>query len=258
MKSLVTFIAVIALAAPVFATVDIVCDATGPGEFTISYENASEDLAGISLIVTLTGGDGALNACGDATATAPFNTHIDYWNTTGGTPVLGVGCPVGAVGVAGLPTFSSTSFAISTGVLEDPPAGAPADGGAKHVICTIQLTGTTDTTVTMTADVDRGGCVGTSTNEVVAAFSAPCLVVFGDPEPACWAFPTQCHGDGNGDGNVDTVDFPEFRDGFGSCAPAVAYTDNICADYNHDGCIDTVDFPEFRDNFGGSPPADCP
>ena len=78
------------------------------------------------------------------------------------------------------------------------------------------------------------------------------------PYPACWDYAAQCHGDYNEDDDVDTVDWPTFRDGFGRFYPHPIYTVNACADHDRDGDIDTVDWPHFRDNFGGTPAADCP
>lgn len=79
--------------------------------------------------------------------------------------------------------------------------------------------------------------------------------------PPCWNSLTQCHGDTNGDGHVDTLDWPIFRDSFGK-----NYWDhwndgagpyNPCADFNRDGQIDTEDWPALRDNWGKSVPEDC-
>jgi parallel beta-helix repeat protein len=76
--------------------------------------------------------------------------------------------------------------------------------------------------------------------------------------PPCWSCPSQCHADSEGcDRDVDTVDWPYFRDGFGKSFPNPVYISNACGDYNHDGAIDTVDWPQFRDWFGKTPPADC-
>ena len=75
--------------------------------------------------------------------------------------------------------------------------------------------------------------------------------------PGCWNCATQCHGDADCDGDVDTGDWPAFRDGFAKSFPCEGYIANSCGDYDHDGDIDTEDWPEFRDNFGTSPPADC-
>ena len=73
--------------------------------------------------------------------------------------------------------------------------------------------------------------------------------------PACWDYLTQCHGDTDGDGDVDTVDWPIFRDSFGYAYPTAEY--HPCGDMDHDGDVDTVDWPAFRDNFGYASPADC-
>lgn len=79
--------------------------------------------------------------------------------------------------------------------------------------------------------------------------------------PACWDYPTQCHGDTDGDGDVDTVDWPIFRNGFkGDPYPDAAYMANACADLDRDGDVDTEDWPLFRNTFkgpGGVAAADC-
>ena len=74
--------------------------------------------------------------------------------------------------------------------------------------------------------------------------------------PPCWDYSTQCHGDTDDDGDIDTVDWPIFRDAFGHAYPAAQY--HPCADLDHDGDVDTADWPEFRDNFGFPAAADCP
>ena len=73
--------------------------------------------------------------------------------------------------------------------------------------------------------------------------------------PWCWECLTHCHGDTDCDGDVDTVDWPIFRDAFGYSYPATQY--HPCGDMDHDGDVDTVDWPEFRDHFGYAAPADC-
>jgi len=73
--------------------------------------------------------------------------------------------------------------------------------------------------------------------------------------PDCWD-ETQCYGDANGDGFVDTLDWPAYRDSFYKCYPDPNY--NPCADFNRDGCVNTEDWPPFRDWFYQSVPDDCP
>jgi len=70
----------------------------------------------------------------------------------------------------------------------------------------------------------------------------------------CWQCPTQCHGDTNCDGFVDTDDWPPFRDFYQQSWPDYDH----CGDFNRDGIINTDDWPAFRDNFQTAPPADCP
>ena len=77
------------------------------------------------------------------------------------------------------------------------------------------------------------------------------------PYPACWDYASQCHGDYDGDGDVDTVDWPIFRDAFGYSYPHPVYVLNACGDHDRDGDIDTADWPEFRDNFGRVPASNC-
>jgi len=75
--------------------------------------------------------------------------------------------------------------------------------------------------------------------------------------PSCWNCRTQCHGDSDCSGFVDTRDFPPYRDGFMKSYPHPVYIANVCGDWKRDGIISTLDFPEYRDWFFKSPPADC-
>ncbi len=72
---------------------------------------------------------------------------------------------------------------------------------------------------------------------------------------SAWHSATQCYGDGNGDGYVDTVDWPAFRDAFGWAYPAASY--DVRGDLDRDGDVDTSDWPVFRDHFGWPAPQDC-
>lgn len=225
MKHCVTWITLLALTAPVFAqTINITLVDNGNGSFTIGYNTADDgfgpiDVAGVSLVMTLSGGNGVLEACGDAVAASPFNANIEYfYKLHPSTPVLGAGCPVGAVGGPGLPIFPATSFAISTGVLGTPaPAGAPAAGGD---ICTIQLVGTTETTVTLSADIDRGGIVGVGGVQLTPSFPLPTVFIC-----SSFCFPgATC---GGNSGNQQADDFVAF--GAPSC---------WCEQYHCDGDAD--------------------
>jgi hypothetical protein len=83
--------------------------------------------------------------------------------------------------------------------------------------------------------------------------------------PACWDYPTQCHGDVNDDAYLDLSDFYALRDSWGCtkdvpCGAGKAY--NPCADTNRDGVIGLPDFYQTRDNWGTTgvyapPDANC-
>jgi hypothetical protein len=75
--------------------------------------------------------------------------------------------------------------------------------------------------------------------------------------PACWDFETQCNGDTDGDGDVDTTDWPNFRDSFAKNINDHPEDYEPCADFDRDGDVDTTDWPQFRDNFAQVPAADC-
>ena len=75
--------------------------------------------------------------------------------------------------------------------------------------------------------------------------------------PPCWRCDTQCQGDFDCDGDVDTVDWPTFRDAWSTQYPEPRY--NPCGDMDRDGDIDTVDWPGFRDHWQMEPlPGGCP
>ena len=75
--------------------------------------------------------------------------------------------------------------------------------------------------------------------------------------PNCWNCPTQCHGDADCSGYVDTADFAPFRDGFLTSYPDPVYIANVCGDFTRDGNINTADFGPYRDNFLTSPDPNC-
>jgi len=103
---------------------------------------------------------------------------------------------------------------------------------------------------------DSGGSAAEAGGIIAAGGQEPILT--GGEYPACWDYPTQCYGDADGSGSVDTPDWPVFRDGFSSSYPDTFYINCACADFDRDGDIDSADWPEFRDWFSKQPPADCP
>jgi hypothetical protein len=124
-------------------------------------------------------------------------------------------------------------------------------------LLTIVVSTTVDCNMTITGNGTRGNVVDydAAEMEVGEDLTYTGCSLAGPTWPECWGYLTQCHGDTDGDVDVDTVDWPKFRDSFGKAYPHVDY--DPCADFDRDGDVDTVDWPEFRDNFGGTPAADC-
>ncbi len=159
----------------------------------------------------------------------------------------------GTLGSAAVTVELASLYTDDVNYNGDPNYGYGMQPGASGQLLTVTVSG--GCTLSIAENAARAGIVMENPDESPNVTITGVAITCG---PACWGYPTQCHGDADGDGDVDTVDWPDFRDGFGKSDPDPDYLANICADYDHDGDIDTVDWPEFRDNFGTNPPADCP
>jgi alpha-tubulin suppressor-like RCC1 family protein len=183
-----------------------------------------------------------------ASSTA-VNNNILWENNSGGTQLFGVsGTDFSFIqhvdtGNPGFVDYGSDDFHLEFGSVCIDAGAPPASSYAGE------------------EDIDNGprvvGLIGSTPTVDIGADEASCS---DDSYPECWNYPTQCHADADGDGDVDTVDWSQYRDGYTKSYPDQAYIDNACADYNHDGTIDNSDWPEFRDWFNQipGPPADCP
>lgn len=245
--------AVSAVAADITFTVTQNADAT----FTIGYSatSAAAVPVGMGIKVSLTDAK-VLNGAA-ATANSFFDVFLDYASEDPDTYVIGAGHPIADPCAAGVPTFGTgiSEFSICLGALS-PDTAAPQTM-ANLITIAVDCEAAFD--VAISADALRGGIVGADFDNVyfVGATDLTCSSVIPWTGPACWLSPTQCRGDANGDGVVNTVDWPAFRDGFTKAYPNAAYLANVCGDYNQDGVINTVDWPAFRDNFTKSVAADC-
>jgi hypothetical protein len=74
--------------------------------------------------------------------------------------------------------------------------------------------------------------------------------------PACWNYPTQCHGDCDNDANVKGSDFLALKSSWYQCDPDANY--NPCADFDHDGCVKGSDFLILKSNWYQTVEANCP
>ncbi|MHC4159855.1 MAG: S8 family serine peptidase, partial [Planctomycetota bacterium] len=74
--------------------------------------------------------------------------------------------------------------------------------------------------------------------------------------PLCWFYPTQCHGDADGSGTVNTTDFYILR-----VALYTSYGDanyNPCGDFDRDGYVDDNDVNILAEYWYTYPDANCP
>ena len=239
------------------------------------YYSSANDISGFGLVITadtngavITSVDGyhegdssTANGKGFGIFPESFSTYLDAadpnWNEPNYTPVA----PNTAPGAAGTGIGTDTVILEMGALYED--TNEPNKVG---LLCTFTVD--VNCLVSITADSTRGNIVLADTTEATlvgggATFVVGSGVCGGPPPcpntvPACWSYATQCNGDSDGDGDVDTSDWPYFRDGFAKSHPQALYAANVCADYNRDGVIDTVDWPKFRDYFAKVPPATCP
>jgi len=78
----------------------------------------------------------------------------------------------------------------------------------------------------------------------------------GPAGPACWNWPTQCHGDADNSGDVKGSDFLALKSSWFKCHPDGDY--DPCADFDRDGCVKSSDFLVLKSNWFTSVASDCP
>jgi len=262
MKKLICALVVLAMAAPVWADVNItagivvdVCD-TNNATVTVTFDASGEsnNVRAYAVDITLEGDATIIGAtCADngyyvypGSIDISSSGEVDDWGSCvcdssfDGT--------LGGVGTSGV--------TVEMGSLYEDGEPAPADA---NTLVVLEITGCGDVNVVVALNAIRGGVVMENPDEAVTVnlTGDSCTLICEVPPtyPACWDYLTQCHGDVDGSGLVDTSDWPAFRDSFYKSYPDGAY--NPCADFNRDGIVDTSDWPEFRDNFYQSPPQDC-
>ena len=244
---------------------DITFTVSSPADQQFQIGYAATDPAmvpvAIGLKVTVTGSCSATVSGGDnvVSASAEFDVAIDYAHDLPDPNDYTIGMagqhPLADPCGAGVVDPGSSVFSIWMGRLD--PCTAASQNVPNLVTIQLDCQGVCNVTVSIEEDELRGGVLGADwdTLDAVDSISGVC----GWDYPACWDCPSQCYGDCDCDGeypDVDTVDWPCFRDAFGYSYPAVEY--NPCADVDRDGDVDTVDWPVFRSNFGYTVPGDCP
>lgn len=279
MKKIVVLLAVIALAAPLYAQDDVIIkmrtlyDPNPAGNWLVevSYDasGASQLVRGFSFDLLL---DDEL-ASNKATFTSLEGYKTDVFSTEaapgygvylGSITFEGPGDPC-RIDEPGSPQAQSPDAYPGVGTSEmtvelaslydpddiDPKLNAPDDTGVLFGFrvdkdCSVKCVADTNT---------RGGLI-------MEDGSAGTLKLMSATYPAdkyfrvSWGLATQCHGDANGDGMTDVLDWPAFRLSFGKTYPNAAY--NAAGDFNRDGAVDVLDWPSFRLVFDTTPEVtDC-
>jgi hypothetical protein len=263
MKKMIFVLTALLLAAPAMAGVTFSCAQDGTNPNVVISFIATEDAnlpRGMGLVVT----------CSDDTAIStgtPVATDPCYWVYPGTIDINSAGV-VEDYGNPVVATADANTVIIEMGSLHS-PTGA-GDAGAPSLatsLITLQLTqgSNASTTVTLSADAERGNVVNYAAAEADYSFGAPCTISFGCwtgdaasttewesvGSPDCWCAsnqPRQCHGDADGlpygKGNywVSSQDLNVFLTALNKNYATIegqvydhgSYTTPlICADYDH-------------------------
>lgn len=270
MKRIIFTLAVLMLASPALAAVDITCvnDVTDCNKVTVYYDATGEDPCLVRAFAIDIVADNDVNITDVCDL-----SNAAYWVHPGSIVIVdgavtnegSVVCEpdVGPAGQTGTPDTNWITIEMASLYAATDPCHptAPPNQGA---LVSFYVNGSCR--ITISENTVRGGVVMEDPDASPTVNLTGCAVpssCFGWVYPDCWGYTgttyqTQCHGDGDGSNFVDTDDWPDFRDGFGKYHPHADYQAHVCADYNRDGGIDTSDWPEFRDNFGKTPASDCP
>jgi hypothetical protein len=251
MRRILLIGAMLAMAAPALAGVTITATHTGNGVVEVNYVADGNDVRAFAFDVNVGGGQtiDSISDFNTGESTAPgggygifpgkFRDYLSQSVGDGGPnwvdPNYNPVAPSGDPGAAG--DLGTDAITVELGSLYV-DSNAP---GASGTLFKLQVSGSC--TLAMSVNTIRGGMVDEDGGQIVPTFVGTAVTI----GPACWQYITQCHADADGDCDVDTGDFPAFRDSFLKTYPDAAY--NPCADYNRDGTVNTSDFPEFRDNF---------
>ena len=246
MKNVIIMLAVVAMAAPLFAQ-DVTFtegDCSG-GSLVLNYTCADPGVTprGIGLKCEVLAGD-TVDVDSDAVVADPcFNTFIDYAFMDPCNFAIGDGHPMADPCGAGVldPSTGVDVFSICMGAL-DQTGNQLAGPGASSPLVSIPLASTAGSvTIRISEDDLRGGVVGSalSTNLPIDV-----VVSFG---PACWNYPCFYWGDADGDNLVTSVDVQIL-----SAAWSGAY--NPCADFDKDGLITSVDVQRIIDGWNNGCP----
>lgn len=160
MKKCLAIIVVLALVAPAMA-VDFTItgvDTSTAGTAVISW-TAGEGVVGMGLEVAADNpiATVAVDSFFDVFVDSAFDLGVGY-DYPGTGPANGI--PTATVGAPGELALPQSSFSISVGGLDDDGIGAGTEEAPTSGTITLTTDGTTETTLTITEDMLRGGIVG--------------------------------------------------------------------------------------------------
>jgi hypothetical protein len=264
MKKLVLVLSMLALVAPAWARVDILCQPTGPNEVTVSYNSTQGEIRAFALDVTVDSGATIVGISdfvkGESVAPgnkgygifpANFDRYINpsdpnFEADANYTPVAQQSdYPSDTLG-----GFGTGGMTVEMGSLYVGETNSPDDAGMLF-----KFTVDKDCNVAIAQNVIRSGVVMKTGDSVSGGdFNSPggiarsgCLVNDGSQEytdwvtwnkPPCWCYPRQCRGDidglKTGLWHVYSPDLTVFRAAFFlQDAQLAAVPNGICADLDH-------------------------
>jgi hypothetical protein len=260
MRKFSLILAVLLLAAPAWARVDVTMEKTDTNEVTVSYNVTGEPnkVRAFALDITLDN---------DVNITDVNDSVSDYYTIFPGSVVISGGeitnegtavadpCDYPADSQPGL---GSSGITIEMGALYSPPTDdSPNSPPNQGVLLKFYFETGVDCNACITQNEARGGVVLTDPDEDIADFNSPCIVL-GEPEcliggnagpleksdwdawdkPDCWCYQRQCRGDINGQKLgpywVQMADLATFKAAYLKIDTILATIPNgICADLNH-------------------------
>jgi len=257
MKKLALVLAVLLLAVPALATVNItLTEGTTVGhtkEVLVGYSTSGADANlvrafGLYLQVNAAAG-GDPNVTG-VVGNSDYYVHPSNIQITGNV-IVDEGSPLVDAG-------SRNKFYVEMGSLyaaDDPEHTTPP--ASSGTLLTFVVDANCDVSVAL--DATRGGVVMedvTDNPTVNLPANLQIRFVSGPPVPTCWTWARQCHGDIDNNATVNITDFYVFADAFNTVKGDAKYYE--CADLDHNGNVNITDFYAFAANFNTTPPADCP
>lgn len=266
MKKIVLTLAMLMLASPAWAAVNITAAQVGDtNEIVISYASTGVLPRAFSLNLQLDEPNSSIVSVGNVNADFPIHPGTISIDLSGPEPSIDYGTPVAPqsdLPSDTLPGLGTTGVTIEMGSLYAPTGpGSPNAPDPNGVLLSIILAGDPGSTIclTITGNVARAGSDGVVLEDPDldpdASFPAPVCVLLPQAYPPCWDLLTQCHGDTNNDTTVNITDFFALKDSWTKSDPDPLY--NPCADFNRDYSVNITDFFILKDHWTQTVPSDC-